>query len=219
MKKSILLLFSLIFSSLLSAQSISLQVGESALPNLFYCLFEDTKPKSIMPVATFTYQYPIGKRLEIVTGLQVVNLNSINSLGVGDCIGPCPVEYIYKINQVFTEIPLGFNIRFFSSPSKKWNFLLQPSVFTSFFGFSTGQIEYKDGTSQIDVYPYRHIGFYSLLFGGQLAEETRFHFAPKFYACAKIWARSQYMLSSFYGGRDNNGLGGGLQIGIGYKWK
>lgn len=222
MKNAILLLFSLLFSSLLSAQSISLQIGSSLTPN-FYTWAEYPPNKYGTSIATAFYYQPHiykSKKMQFVLGIQMMYSPTIYR-NIPPFYGDWGSDIVEVHTQtIFTELPFGVNIPLFSTPNKKWEFILQPSIISSFYRMMVGQWKCKHENGKIETYPYKNeISNNSVIFGAQLAQETRFHFAPKFYACAKVWVRSQYMLSSFQGGRDNNGLGSGLQVGIGYKWK
>lgn len=224
MRNIFFLLPFLFFLNPVAAQSISLQLGSRITPNAAYWLYDSPHKQLLWGVSSFYYQPKIGKKIELVTGLQLSYTQFQYQYALFDCtvgMTKIPTNIIIYNRPLLTELQLGTNILLFSTPNQKWTFLLTPSVRMSGFSWikTNTEKQYEDGTSAIFTDRLRSTASASETYaalGGQIGEETRFHFTHHFFACAKIWGGYEYTRLK---GQNRGGIGLGSQFGIGYKWK
>lgn len=225
MRNILFLLTFLSFLNRATTQSISLQVGSRITPNPFYWAYHSPHKQIISGAAAIYYQPKISKKIELVTGLQISYTQFTYQYGYfADCITgmtEIPINIKKKVTPINTALELGANILLFSTPNKKWAFWLGSGLRLGGISWinTNAEIQYKNGSSETAIYHANYqqdaVERYGTL-GGQIGEETRFHFTPHFFACAKVWGSYEY---TFLDGRKHHGIGTGLQLGTGYKWK
>lgn len=227
MKNSVLLLFALLsIGNSAYTQSISLQIGSRLSPNPFYWEHESAHKQLLMGSTSLYYQPKIGKRIEIITGLELTytEVSYQYKKPYFDCtVGmvKVPTNIQNNVRPLNTYLLLGTNILLFASSNRKWDFWLSPSVRLG--GLSSIRVKstriYEDGSTETFRYKSNFNEGSSDRYASintHIGQETRFHFAEKFFASAKIWGGYEFI---YLDGIGYKGISAGLQLGVGYKWQ